>query len=70
MTDAVLIQRKQEQEALSLVAELKRSAAGRPIATVKDVVKRYGTTTALDGLNLSLNAGEIVALLGPNGAGK
>jgi len=67
MTDAVLIQRKQERATPSLV-EL--PIAGRPIAAVKDVIKRYGTTTALDGLNLTLHAGEIVALLGPNGAGK
>ncbi len=31
---------------------------------------KAGTTTALDGFNLTLHAGEIVALLGPNGAGK
>lgn len=45
-------------------------AHGQQIATLKGVVKRYGATTALDGLNLSLHTGEVVALLGPNGAGK
>ena len=35
-----------------------------------DVGKRYGSLTVLDGLDLSIEAGEVFALLGPNGAGK
>ena len=40
------------------------------IATMKNVVKRYGDTLALDHLNLNVREGEILGLLGPNGAGK
>jgi ABC-2 type transport system ATP-binding protein len=36
----------------------------------KDLTKRYGEITAVDGLNLQLEEGEIFGLLGPNGAGK
>ncbi len=34
------------------------------------LVKNYGTTRALDGLDLAVNEGEIHGFLGPNGAGK
>ncbi|MGH3435303.1 MAG: ABC transporter ATP-binding protein [Sciscionella sp.] len=34
------------------------------------LVKRYGSTTAVDGLDLRLERGTVLALLGPNGAGK
>jgi len=36
----------------------------------KNIVKRYGKKTALDGLNLSLESGKIYGLLGPNASGK
>jgi ABC-2 type transport system ATP-binding protein len=34
------------------------------------VVKRYGDVTALDGVSLTVGAGEVFGLVGPNGAGK
>jgi ABC-2 type transport system ATP-binding protein len=40
------------------------------ILEVVDVRKRYGTTVALDGVTLSVDAEEVFGLLGPNGAGK
>jgi len=37
---------------------------------LRGVVKRYGTITAVDGLDLDVPQGTCVGLLGPNGAGK
>jgi ABC-2 type transport system ATP-binding protein len=37
---------------------------------VHDLVKQYGTFTAVDGINLAVEPGEIHGFLGPNGAGK
>jgi sodium transport system ATP-binding protein len=41
-----------------------------PAVVVDSLVKRFGPTTAVDGLTFSVAAGEIYGLLGPNGAGK
>lgn len=42
----------------------------QPMLEARDLTKRYGDTLALDALNLSVEAGEILCLLGANGAGK
>ncbi|ACZ87088.1 daunorubicin resistance protein DrrA family ABC transporter ATP-binding protein [Streptosporangium roseum] len=36
----------------------------------RGLVKRFGRKTALDGLDLAVEPGQVVAVLGPNGAGK
>ena len=41
-----------------------------PAIEVKDLVKRYGARTAVDGISFSVEEGDIVGFLGPNGAGK
>ena len=37
---------------------------------VEDLSVRYGTSTAVDGVTLAIEPGEVVALLGPSGCGK
>jgi ABC-2 type transport system ATP-binding protein len=37
---------------------------------IKNLVKRFGPFTAVDGVSLSVNRGEVLGFLGPNGAGK
>src|SRR6478752_5854733 len=44
--------------------------AGRPALRVAGLRKRYGDVVAVDGLDLTVAAGECFGLLGPNGAGK
>ena len=41
-----------------------------PLLEVRGLVRRYGRTTVLDGIDLTLGAGEALLVLGPNGAGK
>ncbi|WP_103530792.1 ABC transporter ATP-binding protein [Streptomyces sp. SM11] len=41
-----------------------------PVVQVKGLVKRYGTNTAVNGLDLMVATGAVTAVLGPNGAGK
>jgi signal transduction histidine kinase/ABC-type multidrug transport system ATPase subunit len=46
------------------------AGAGTPLLTVSGLSVSYGPLRALDGVDLSLLAGELVALAGENGAGK
>ena len=41
-----------------------------PTITAQGIVKTYGNVRALDGLDLSVEEGTVLAVLGPNGAGK
>ena len=46
------------------------AASNELLACLRSAHKRYGTTTALAGLDLEVRRGELLAILGPNGAGK
>ena len=41
-----------------------------PVLQVRDLVRRFGEQTAVDGVSFRIAAGETYGLLGPNGAGK
>ncbi len=44
--------------------------AARASFSAEGLVKTYGSRNVVDGINLRIEAGEVVGLLGPNGAGK
>jgi len=41
-----------------------------PVIVAEGLTKRYGSAIAVDGLDLSIEKGDVFGLLGPNGAGK
>ena len=43
---------------------------GEPILSARGIVKTFGPVVALDGVDLDLHRGEILAIIGDNGAGK
>jgi ABC-2 type transport system ATP-binding protein len=47
-----------------------RAAPAAPAIQIRGVRKSYAGVTALDGVDLTVRRGEVLALLGPNGAGK
>jgi ABC-2 type transport system ATP-binding protein len=52
---------------------LKRASTGegtRPAVEIHGLVKTFGRTRALDGLDLTVAPGDVTGFLGPNGAGK
>jgi ABC-2 type transport system ATP-binding protein len=57
---------------LAVEGTRQRTTAAVPasIGRLEGIVKSFGPTTALAGIDLELREGEVVALLGPNGAGK
>ncbi|ROR38372.1 ABC transporter ATP-binding protein [Kitasatospora cineracea] len=48
----------------------KDTATGSATVEFRSLRRQFGTTTALDGLDLTVRPGELLALLGPSGCGK
>ena len=48
----------------------RRSMTSSPMIEAQGLTKRFGSTLALDGLDLAVPPGTILGVLGPNGAGK
>jgi ABC-2 type transport system ATP-binding protein len=53
-----------------MIATAISDAAAPAAISAAGLVKRYGSTTAVDGLDLQIPAGQFFGLLGPNGSGK
>lgn len=53
-----------------LVPHTSGTNASDPVIEVADLVKTFGPTRALDGLDLTVTQGEVHGFLGPNGSGK
>ena len=47
-----------------------RGDADEPLIVARDLVKRFGDLTAVDGIDVEVRRGEAFGFLGPNGAGK
>ncbi|HEY6399524.1 MAG TPA: ABC transporter ATP-binding protein [Solirubrobacteraceae bacterium] len=65
MTDAVA-----SPVTLSPTAPRAAGSGSAPPVEVRGLVKRYGELTAVDGVDLTVEVGDVYGYLGPNGAGK
>lgn len=48
----------------------RNGATGDLVVDCRDVIKRFGAFTALNGVSLQIRAGELVCIVGPSGSGK
>ena len=57
-------------ETTSAAATTADTRPGAPDIRLRGLVKRYGATAAVDGVDLDIEHGEFFTLLGPSGSGK
>ena len=55
---------------MSAAAPQAEAVLDTPVLSVRGATKRFGSVLALDGVDLKVRRGEILALLGDNGAGR
>src|SRR5579871_1539447 len=55
---------------MSTAEQTPLAAAAAPILELTGITKYYGPTKALNGVDIRVDAGEVVALVGDNGSGK
>lgn len=65
-----MAERVREQVAIMTEGQPRDADLSTPMLELEGVVKRYGSFTAVNGVDLSVPRGEIFGFLGPNGAGK
>lgn len=68
-TDEADIEAPAEDE-LDAIAPAPSPAAGADVLVLRGVTKRFGSTPAVEGIDLTVPAGTFYGLVGPNGAGK
>ena len=59
-----------DEKGTATVPRVEGRPAADSVVTVRQVTKRFGERTAVDGISFDIRRGEIFGLLGPNGAGK
>ena len=69
-TGTVTTKERRAAPTLSLETTSQTGEEAAAAISVSGLVKRFGATRALDGLDLTVRSGEVHGFLGPNGAGK
>jgi D-xylose transport system ATP-binding protein len=62
--------RRVDMQTTQTAQAMQAQASNEPLVQFKDIRKAFGGVHAVDGVNLNLYPGEVVAVLGHNGAGK
>ncbi len=59
-----------EQDRDGQPTQEKQSSSTEPMVVIRQLVKRFGETQAVDNVDMTINVGETYGLIGPNGSGK